>query len=137
MDRSARGFAACAAALLALATLVGALAAHALAGLAPSRLAVVQTAVQYQFFHALGLLGIALWLDRWPSRTLRLAGLLLASGIVLFSGSLYALATGLSGPARSIVGVLTPLGGLCLILAWVLAAVVLARGRAARRMPGD
>ncbi|HTU61772.1 MAG TPA: DUF423 domain-containing protein, partial [Polyangiales bacterium] len=61
MSRVARGFAAAAALLLALATVAGALAAHTLSQrLAIDQLDVLQTAVRYQFFHALGLLGLAL-----------------------------------------------------------------------------
>ena len=128
MSRAARGFAAAAALLLALATVAGALAAHTLSQrLAIDQLDVLQTAVRYQFFHALGLLGLALLLDRVPTRLLRLAAWLLGIGIVLFSGSLYVLLAGLSGTAALLVGVLTPVGGLCLIVAWLLAAFTLLR----------
>jgi uncharacterized membrane protein YgdD (TMEM256/DUF423 family) len=127
MSDAARRFAALAALLLALATVAGALAAHTLSQrLAIDQLEVLQTAVRYQFFHALGLLGVALLLDRVPERVparwLRVAAWLLGIGIVLFSGSLYALIAGLSGALGLFVGVLTPLGGLCLIVAWLLVA---------------
>ena len=130
MSRAARGFAAAAALLLALATIAGALAAHALSQrLAIDQLDVLQTAVRYQFFHALGLLGVALLLERLPARLLHLAAWLLGIGIVLFSGSLYVLLAGLSGTAGLLVGVLTPVGGLCLIVAWLLVAFALLRSR--------
>ena len=128
MSRAARSFAAAAALLLALATIAGALSAHTLQGqLAIDQLGVLQTAVEYQFFHALGLLGVALLLDRLPTALLRAAAWLLAVGVVLFSGSLYALIAGLSGIAGTAVGVLTPVGGVCLIVAWILAALALLR----------
>ena len=123
-----------AALLLALATVIGALDAHQLAtrldAVAEPR---VQTAVQYQFYHSLGLLGIALLLDRLPVsraalRALAALRLLLIAGMCsLFSGSLYVLAGGLAGPLRIVVGVLTPLGGVSLILAWCVAAIGVAR----------
>lgn len=128
MSRWARGFAVAAALLLALATIAGALAAHALSQrLAIDQLDVLQTAVRYQFFHALGLFGVALLIDRVPARMLRAAAWLLTAGIVLFSGSLYVLIAGLSGSAGVVVGVLTPVGGLCLILAWLLVALAMLR----------
>lgn len=130
MSRAASGFAAMAALLLALATIAGALAAHALSQrLAIDQLDVLQTAVRYQFFHALGLLGVALLLERLPARLLQLAAWLLLIGVVLFSGSLYVLLAGLSGTAGLLVGVLTPVGGLCLIVAWLLVAFALLRSR--------
>ena len=81
--------------LLALATLCGAFGAHALrAQLAPERLQLWDTAVRYHFFHALGLLGVGLTLRTLDDGALRLAAVLLLAGVVLFSGSLYALALG-------------------------------------------
>ena len=86
----------------------------------------LQTALHYQFFHALGLLGLGLLLDRLPLRTLKAAGWLLFAGVLLFCGSLYLLLAG----APQLVGVLTPVGGLALIAAWCLIAATLG-GRAA------
>jgi len=137
MTRTARTFAVTAALLLALATVVGALNAHALSGrLGPDAQRIVQTAVQYQFYHALGLLGVAVLMGRLSAGAsrglgwLQAAGWLLMMGIVLFSGSLYVLAGGISGSLRLLVGVLTPLGGLSLILAWCAAAAGIARSAA-------
>lgn len=105
--------------LLALATACGAFGAHALRdALAPERLHAWETAVRYQFLQALGLLGIGLALRVIDSGGLRAAAMLIVSGIVLFSGSLYALALG----APRAVGALTPLGGLAWIAAWLLFA---------------
>ena len=115
-----------AALLLALATLIGALGAHALKGrLDADRYQVLQTALQYQFFHALGLLALAVLLDRLPSPALSVAAWLLFAGVLLFSGSLYLL---LAGAPRTI-GVLTPIGGLALIGGWCTAAIAVG-GRA-------
>lgn len=105
---------------MAVAVALGAFGAHALkTQLAADALAVWQTAVQYHAWHALGLFGIGLWLQHAPEkRALRAAAWLLLGGIVLFSGSLYALAlTGVRG-----LGVITPVGGLAFIAGWVVLA---------------
>ena len=105
-----------AALLLALATVFGAFGAHALKGqLAPDRVQVYETAVRYHFFHALGLLGIGLTLRFADATPVRWAAKLVLVGIVLFSGSLYALTFGAPRP----VGVVTPVGGLALIAGWL------------------
>jgi uncharacterized membrane protein YgdD (TMEM256/DUF423 family) len=111
-----------AAVLLALATACGAFGAHALkAHLAPERLALWETAVRYHFFQGLGLLGVGLALRSLDAAVLRHAATLIVVGIVLFSGSLYALSLG--GPRA--LGVLTPLGGLAWIAGWLLFAYAL------------
>ena len=125
MQREARGWCQLAALLLALATMIGAIGAHALKGrLSAERYDVLQTAVHYQFFHALGLLGLGLLLDRLPGRALHAAGWLLFAGVLLFCGSLYLILAG----APRIIGVLTPVGGLALIGGWCTLAIAL-RGR--------
>ena len=105
--------------LLALATVAGALGAHALRNRwAVERLDVYETAVRYQFYHSLGLLGIGLALRTLHVGTLRAAAVLVLLGIVLFSGSLYGLTLG----APRMMGVVTPLGGAALIAGWVVFA---------------
>ncbi|HUN72765.1 MAG TPA: DUF423 domain-containing protein [Steroidobacteraceae bacterium] len=105
--------------LLALATIAGALGAHALKDRWGAELLdVYDTAVRYQFYHSLGLLGIGLALRSFDVAALRLAALLIGLGIVLFSGSLYALTLG----APRMIGVVTPVGGLALIAGWILFA---------------
>jgi uncharacterized membrane protein YgdD (TMEM256/DUF423 family) len=105
--------------LLALATASGAFGAHALKGqLPPGRLELWDTAVRYHFFHSLGLLGVGLTQRALDVRPLRAVGALIVAGVVLFSGSLYALALG----APRALGVLTPLGGVSWIIAWLLFA---------------
>lgn len=101
--------------LLALATIAGALGAHTLKTHWPAqRLDVYDTAVRYQFYHALGLLGVGLALRTLDVGALRAAALLIIVGIVLFSGSLYALTLG----APSVIGAVTPAGGVALIAGW-------------------
>jgi uncharacterized membrane protein YgdD (TMEM256/DUF423 family) len=107
--------------LLALAVIIGAFGAHALQGrLDAYSKGVYETGVMYHFFHALGLLVVS-FLPRISalsaSRAAWVCALLLA-GVVLFSGSLYALAiTGVR-----ILGAVTPFGGLAFIAAWILLA---------------
>lgn len=102
--------------LLALATMLGAFGAHALkAQLSPDRLQVYETAVRYHFFHALGLLGIGLTLRFIDVAAMRWAAVLMIVGIVLFSGSLYALTFDAPRP----FGIVTPVGGLALIAGWI------------------
>jgi len=113
--------------LLALAVIVGAFGAHALEGRldAYSR-GVYETGVTYHFFHALGMLIVSM-LPRLGALNASRASwvcVLLAAGIVLFSGSLYALA--ISGVRT--LGAVTPFGGLAFIAAWVLLAYWLVRG---------
>lgn len=127
-----RGFVIAAAILLFLGVAAGAFGAHALRGmLAPERLAVFQTGVQYHFVHALGTLLVAvLWLQ-WPqsARALATCATLLIIGIVLFSGSLYALAL---TDIRAF-GVVTPFGGLAWLAAWLVLAHASWRHRTAVR----
>ena len=109
----------------ALAVILGAFGAHALkARLSPQMLEVYHTAVQYHFYHALGMLLVAALAGNvLSSGAMRLSGYLMLAGIILFSGSLYVLAiTGITW-----LGAVTPLGGLCFIAAWVVLAVAALR----------
>ena len=108
-----------------LAVALGAFGAHVLKkALTPELMAVYETAVNYHFIHALGLLAVGLLALHLPaSGTLRWAGILMAAGLLLFSGSLYALSlSGIRG-----LGVLTPVGGVALLAAWLLLAVAVVR----------
>lgn len=82
-------------------------------------LAVWNTAVQYHFWHALGVLAIALAAAQFPGAGVRLAGWLLVVGTLLFSGTLYAMAVG----APRALGAVTPVGGALLIAGWLTLAV--------------
>jgi uncharacterized membrane protein YgdD (TMEM256/DUF423 family) len=104
---------------------MGAFGAHGLkATLSPEMLTVYQTGVTYQMWHALGLIGIALMRQQMPeSRLLNWAGSLMFIGILLFSGSLYLLVLlDLKG-----LGIITPLGGVSFITAWLLIAIFAAQ----------
>jgi len=100
-----------------LGVVMGAFGAHALEGLlqANGRQSVYDTAVQYQFIHALAILFVSSAIRRWPGFLTRAAGILFVIGIVFFSGSLYILAI-FNIP---LMGVVAPIGGIALILAWL------------------
>jgi uncharacterized membrane protein YgdD (TMEM256/DUF423 family) len=99
---------------------LGAFGAHGLRSrLSAEALALWNTAVQYHFWHALGVLVVALAAAHVPGAWPRASGWLLVAGTVLFSGSLYALALG----APRILGAVAPVGGSLLIAGWLLLAV--------------
>lgn len=108
----------------ATAVALGAFGAHALkSSLAPVHLNTFEVAVRYQMYHCLALMGVAFlskFLD--GSSLVFIAGLLFCLGSLLFSGSLYVVV--FSGIRA--VGMITPLGGICLILGWLslFAAIV-------------
>ena len=121
MAGRARTFVVLGAANAFLAVLLGAFGAHGLRARLPADLlAIFQTGVQYHQMHALGLLLVGLLAGGHAvsDRRASASGWLLAAGIVVFSGSLYALA--LTGERR--LGAITPLGGLCFLLGWALLA---------------
>lgn len=98
----------------------GAFGAHALkTRLEPDALAVFDTAVRYHVLHALALFGSSWTAQQWPGRSANASAILFCLGIVLFSGSLYALT--LSGVR--VLGALTPVGGVLLLLGWLALAV--------------
>lgn len=99
---------------------LGAFGAHGLkARLAPDLLAIYETGVRYHLVHGLALF-VAAWLAGEDStRSARLAGILFAVGILLFSGSLYLLA--LTGVRA--FGAVTPIGGVAWIAAWGILAL--------------
>ena len=109
-----------------LAVAAGAFGAHALAGrLTPERLAVFETAVRYQMYHALALLFVG-WAGRTLDSSVLLAGAggCFAAGIVIFSGSLYLLVLTDTGW----LGAVAPIGGVAFLAGWGLLAWALVRG---------
>ena len=106
-----------------LAVAFGAFGAHALrTRLSPDMLAVFETGVRYQMYHALALLLVAAAAARFGGWMVTAAGWFFTAGIVLFSGSLYALA--LTGVTT--LGAITPIGGLAFLIGWALLANVAA-----------
>ena len=101
---------------------LGAFAAHSLAAYfsdKPRLEANFKTGVQYHFYHALALLGVAFAARDFSSSLIPLSGWLFVLGIILFSGSLYILS--LTG--KRWLGAITPLGGLAFLAGWVCLAL--------------
>jgi len=111
---------------------LGAFAAHGLRAVLPAAaLAAFRTGVEYQIYHALGLLAIgAIAAHGGDRRVLRWAGGLMAAGILLFSGSLYAMALAAGGPVRWELG--APFGGSAWLVAWLLVIVTALTARPPR-----
>lgn len=87
-------------------------------------LAVYQTGVLYHFIHALALFGVGILAERWENPALTVASVSFATGILVFSGSLYALS--LSGVR--VLGAITPIGGLAFMVGWGALAWATVRG---------
>ncbi len=107
--------------LAGVAVILGAFGAHGLKKLVgPETVATFQTGVQYQMYHAIGLLILAIVYQQFTNNFIHYAGLFFLGGILLFSGSLYTLvlikAKGLAG--LSGIGIITPIGGLLFITGW-------------------
>jgi uncharacterized membrane protein YgdD (TMEM256/DUF423 family) len=104
-----------------LSVTLGAFGAHMLkAKIAPEMLIAWEKGVDYQMYHALALLVVALCIKQWPEvRRVRTAGFLLFVGIILFSGSLYALVL----TQVKMLGVITPIGGITFLWGWILLAL--------------
>jgi len=104
---------------------LGAFGAHALkTRLSAEMLAVWHTGVEYHIYHAFGLLAVGLVAQqRLGSALLKWSGWAMLAGIVLFSGSLYALA--LSGERW--LGAITPVGGVAFLVAWALLVAAVLR----------
>jgi uncharacterized membrane protein YgdD (TMEM256/DUF423 family) len=110
----------------ALGVAAGAFGAHGLkARVSPEMLAVFETGVRYHLIHALALLAVAWATARWASASIRAAGWLFVVGVLLFSGSLYAMC--LSGVRE--FGAITPIGGAAFIMGWLLLAWGAWKGR--------
>lgn len=101
----------------ALAVMLGAFGAHGLKHyLDAAQMTVYQTAVQYHFYHALGL--ILIGVSRFKGKAVLYAAISIAIGILLFSGSLYLMTvTGIRW-----LGIITPFGGTAFILGWIMFA---------------
>lgn len=95
----------------------GAFGAHAIKQwMSADLMAIYQTAVSYQIYHSLGLILIALVYQQQQNTLIKTAGWLMLAGIIIFSGSLYAL----SLTDTRWLGAITPVGGILLLLAWLL-----------------
>ena len=111
----------------ALAVIFGAFGAHTLKEtflMPQDQLAIFDTGVRYQFYHSIALLITGIIFSSFPVKQLKLANTFFIIGIILFSGSLYAMTLlRISGVGLGPVGIITPIGGLCFIIGWVLLLV--------------
>lgn len=114
---TARVFLALGSASAFLAVAGGAFGAHALRRrLDENLLAVFETGIRYQMYHAVALLAVAWVMDRWGGGLVAASGWLFVVGTVIFSGSLYLLA--LTG--QRMFGAVTPLGGVAFLAGWLV-----------------
>lgn len=107
----------------AMAVVLGAFGAHGLKQIAEAEtVQVFQTGVQYQVYHALALLGVAIIYEKYPNRLVNWAGVFFIAGIILFSGSLYAITAFKATETVGIkgIGIITPFGGLFFVVGWIL-----------------
>lgn len=106
-----------------LAVAIGAFGAHSLEKITTDLkiLHGYQTGVQYQMYHALGLLAIAILVEKYKNSWIKKAGYSFITGIILFSGSLYLLTYFKieNSTAVKIIGPITPIGGLFFIAGWI------------------
>lgn len=110
-----------------LAVALGAFGAHALrARLGAGDLAIFETGVRYQMYHALALIAVAWVAHQWPGTLPRVAGWSFAVGTLIFSGSLYILVL----TNQRWLGAVTPIGGVAFLTGWACLAA------AALRAPG-
>ena len=104
-----------------IAIILGAFGAHALKKvLSMEELSTFETGVRYQMYHALFLIFIGI-INELSQKTKKIIYNLVVFGVLLFSGSIYLLATNtLTSFDFKVIGFITPIGGLLLILAWVV-----------------
>lgn len=98
---------------------LGAFASHVVKGMLTEKaLTIFETAVRYQFYHVFALIAASILYKEFPSSKILWACRLFLTGILIFSGSLYLLAFLL--PDFSFIGGITPIGGTCFILGWLM-----------------
>ena len=110
-----------------LAVALGAFGAHGLEPILTEKMMDVwEKGVDYQMFHTMGLFIVAFAANKWSgSSAVKWSGIMMFIGIILFSGRLYALST--SG--ITVLGAITPLGGVSFLAGWILLAVAAVKGK--------
>jgi uncharacterized membrane protein YgdD (TMEM256/DUF423 family) len=105
------------------AVILGAFGAHGLKKIVtPEQLEVFKTGVQYQFYHALGMMLTALIAQQIEHNLIKRAAWMFFSGILAFSGSLYLMTLfyALNTEGVKWIGAVTPIGGLLFITGWIM-----------------
>lgn len=118
-----RGFLKTAALLGALSVALGAFAAHSLKEMvSEAALGIFETAVKYQFYHVFALLAVGILYTYGKQKLLKWSGIFFIIGMIFFSGSLYLLTWIKTADVSGMnwVGPITPLGGFCFIIGWIL-----------------
>lgn len=113
------------AAFAALAVIAGAFGSHAIKEKMDTvNYDIYQTAVEYQFYHALGLFAIGVGMRRIKDNVAKVAFTLFVLGIIFFSGSLYLLSTSMIWAKERIgwFGVVAPVGGVSFVVGWAYLA---------------
>jgi uncharacterized membrane protein YgdD (TMEM256/DUF423 family) len=109
---------------LILAIILGAFAAHGLKNsLSIYQLNILQTGVKYQIIHGVGLIALGILYALFPRKILYWSVICIALGVLLFSFSLYAIAL----VGATFLGVITPIGGVLMILGWLLTIYVVVK----------
>ncbi len=109
-----------------ISTMMGAFGAHLLKDkLSEKALALYETGVRYQLYHAFALIIVGVLYGINPNKHLKTASTLFLLGILFFSGSLYILSYKVNNNLEGLkwVGPITPLGGLCFIIGWLFIAI--------------
>ncbi len=116
-----------------LAVALGAFGAHGLQSIVSEQLLQTwKTAAQYQVYHALGLIGLGLWVeDKALNGWMRAAAICFIAGILLFCASLYTLV--LTGQSR--FGIITPFGGLAFLIGWFSWMMAVIKNQAINKAP--
>ncbi len=110
----------------AVSVLLGAFGAHSLKQkLSEEALQIFETSVRYQFYHVFALLAAGILFQSFPNKKILWSGRLFIAGIILFCGSLYALTyiEAIGNSSLLWIGAITPIGGLCFILGWIMLAI--------------
>ncbi len=120
MNKESKKFAFYGAVFMALAVAFGAFGAHGLKNIVTKEMLVIfHTGVEYQFYHALGLFCVSFVANFNSSKRVSVAGYSMIFGILIFSGSLYAM----TFTSIKMLGAITPIGGVAFIMAWILLAL--------------
>ncbi len=120
MNKTARVFVIYGSISMVLSVVIGAFGAHILKNILSENMIVIyHTGVEYQFYHSLGLFAVAFVSNFQDNKQVKYSGYFMILGIILFSGSLYLLST----TGVGWIGIVTPIGGLCFIVSWILLAI--------------